>query len=230
MKRLLLSVGLMALASAAHAQLFTPGGSFTVTLENSPGSSTESPVITSGAQLLQGNALFLTVFVEDAGGGKQWLVFDYLTAQPVPLSQPGQNWSIHEVGLPAVQDVNFIADFSQFLNNQGQPFNQTVSIFGQTLMANPVPGFSGNGEGNSGFSAPFPAGPLPSLGAFADPFSVVTNALGSTNVRGFITAFEFEPQTPITPGVPEPSTWAMMALGFAGLGLLGYRRTRSAFA
>ena len=26
--------------------------------------------------------------------------------------------------------------------------------------------------------------------------------------------------------VPEPSTWAMMALGFASLGLLGYRKTR----
>jgi hypothetical protein len=27
--------------------------------------------------------------------------------------------------------------------------------------------------------------------------------------------------------VPEPSTWAMMLLGFAGLGYAGYRRTRS---
>jgi hypothetical protein len=27
--------------------------------------------------------------------------------------------------------------------------------------------------------------------------------------------------------VPEPSTWAMMALGFGLLGLLGYRKTRS---
>ena len=27
----------------------------------------------------------------------------------------------------------------------------------------------------------------------------------------------------ITVGVPEPSTWAMMLLGFVGLGLLGYR-------
>ena len=26
------------------------------------------------------------------------------------------------------------------------------------------------------------------------------------------------------PGVPEPSTWAMMLLGFAGLGFLAYRR------
>ena len=25
--------------------------------------------------------------------------------------------------------------------------------------------------------------------------------------------------------VPEPSTWAMMLLGFAGLGFFGYRRT-----
>jgi hypothetical protein len=27
-----------------------------------------------------------------------------------------------------------------------------------------------------------------------------------------------------TPGVPEPSTWAMMLLGFAGLGFMAYRR------
>jgi PEP-CTERM motif len=33
---------------------------------------------------------------------------------------------------------------------------------------------------------------------------------------------------PITVSVPEPSTWAMMALGFAGLGFAGYRRTRKA--
>jgi hypothetical protein len=29
-------------------------------------------------------------------------------------------------------------------------------------------------------------------------------------------------------GVPEPSTWAMMGLGFAGLGFLGYRRNKAA--
>jgi hypothetical protein len=30
--------------------------------------------------------------------------------------------------------------------------------------------------------------------------------------------------------VPEPSTWAMMLLGFAGLGFAGYRRSRKASA
>jgi hypothetical protein len=28
--------------------------------------------------------------------------------------------------------------------------------------------------------------------------------------------------------VPEPSTWAMLLLGFEGLGFVGYRRTRRA--
>ena len=30
----------------------------------------------------------------------------------------------------------------------------------------------------------------------------------------------------LTPGVPEPSTWALMILGFGGLGFAGYRRAR----
>jgi hypothetical protein len=34
----------------------------------------------------------------------------------------------------------------------------------------------------------------------------------------------------VTATAPEPSTWAMMVLGFAGLGFAGYRRTRKAAA
>jgi hypothetical protein len=33
-----------------------------------------------------------------------------------------------------------------------------------------------------------------------------------------------------TPGTPEPSTWAMMLLGFAGLGFAGYRKAKSVAA
>jgi PEP-CTERM motif len=39
-------------------------------------------------------------------------------------------------------------------------------------------------------------------------------------------AFEFS----LGSGVPEPSTWAMMGLGFAGLGLMGWRESRKTAA
>jgi hypothetical protein len=35
---------------------------------------------------------------------------------------------------------------------------------------------------------------------------------------------------PVGAAVPEPSTWAMMALGFAGLAFVGYRRSRKGAA
>jgi hypothetical protein len=56
------------------------------------------------------------------------------------------------------------------------------------------------------------------------------SALGvtaSTQVTGVIFSFGTGPDTflPVTT-VPEPSTWAMMILGFAGIGFMAYRRSR----
>jgi PEP-CTERM motif len=85
---------------------------------------------------------------------------------------------------------------------------------------------TGNGEGNSGFVSPVGSGPLGNLGGFADPFDIVLNGLPAVQVNGFTQALEFSPETP----VPEPSTWAMMALGFAGLGFLGWRGSRNTTA
>jgi hypothetical protein len=51
----------------------------------------------------------------------------------------------------------------------------------------------------------------------------VLNGLPAAQVNGFTQALEF---APVTPAVPEPSTWAMMLAGFAGLGFMGYRRAR----
>ncbi len=42
-------------------------------------------------------------------------------------------------------------------------------------------------------------------------------------------AAEWNPSDPIAASaVPEPSTWAMMLIGFAGLGFAGYRRAKRA--
>ena len=41
-------------------------------------------------------------------------------------------------------------------------------------------------------------------------------------------SFVWDPTAiPAQPPVPEPSTWAMMLIGFAGLGFAGYRRRRA---
>jgi hypothetical protein len=48
-------------------------------------------------------------------------------------------------------------------------------------------------------------------------------ALSLTNVA------PFDPNA-VTPGVPEPSTWAMMILGFASVGFMAYRRRQQASA
>jgi hypothetical protein len=54
-----------------------------------------------------------------------------------------------------------------------------------------------------------------------------TFATSASGLMGTIT-YTYTPAA--SPAVPEPSTWAMMALGFAGLGFLGYRKTRSVLA
>jgi hypothetical protein len=120
--------------------------------------------------------------------------------------------------------LNFIGDYTQWQGPDGANIPQTGGIFGQTRMSNPVPGMTGSGEGTLGFLDPIGSGPLPQLGAFANTFNIVLSGLPADQVNGFTQALEFAPQTP----VPEPSTWAMLLVGFAGVGFFGYRRAAKA--
>jgi uncharacterized membrane protein len=63
-----------------------------------------------------------------------------------------------------------------------------------------------------------------------DPSGSASTTINSLNDKGDIVGFyTTEGDTVVgfvgTP-VPEPSTWAMMLLGFAGFGFLGYRKAR----
>ena len=220
---------LLGLAAPAHAGLFTIGADFTIAFENSPTSETDTTVkfLPGTTQLVDGGNLDLTILLVSAGGGKEWVVLNYQT--PVagsPLSLGGQDWSINPQ-LPAAEALNFIGDYTQWQGANGLNIPQTGAIFNQTLMASPIAGVTGSGEGTQGFVDPI-GGPglLPSLGAFADPFQIVLNGLPAAEVEGFTQALEFSAQSP----VPEASTWAMMLAGFAGLGLMGWRGSRKAAA
>jgi PEP-CTERM motif len=64
-----------------------------------------------------------------------------------------------------------------------------------------------------------------------DPPGSASTTINGVNDKGDIAGFYTNPATDTTDGfvgtpVPEPSTWAMMLAGFAGLGFLGYRKVR----
>jgi hypothetical protein len=61
----------------------------------------------------------------------------------------------------------------------------------------------------------------------AELASLVTLLL--VDAKGNFSSISFD-ATQATPAVPEASTWAMMILGFAGIGVLAYRRRRNGLA
>jgi hypothetical protein len=62
----------------------------------------------------------------------------------------------------------------------------------------------------------------PVSGTVKDQYNALNHG---TPYAGFPTAGFWTASFPtVTPAVPEPSTWAMMLLGFAGVGFMAYRR------
>jgi hypothetical protein len=72
-----------------------------------------------------------------------------------------------------------------------------------------------------------PAAPYPT--SLTSPFTYTYYAVGPASASGLFKiggdSLSLSPTTvALTNGVPEPSTWAMMILGFAGVGFMAYRR------
>lgn len=199
--------------SANADPLFVTGSTFQVQAENSPDSFNENVILSPGTTLIDSGAVSLTVSIVP-DGPQEWLVFKYSTTSGGPLSQANQDWSLGQVGIDAGVPLNFDGAYAQF-NNNGTSLAATSSIFGgYSPGSDPVPGETGSGFVNSGFTAPFPAGPLPALGTFIDPFSFLNDTgINSANVNGFEEALEF---------APEPASVGVIAL----LGLTALRRRR----
>lgn len=110
---------------------------------------------------------------------------------------------------------------------------QTIDPFGSTFTQalgvndeGEIVGFYVGADGNQ-------HGYIDNGGVFTsfDPPGSASTTINGLNDKGDIVGFYTNPTTDTVDGfvgspVPEPSTWAMMLLGFAGFGLLGYRKVR----
>jgi PEP-CTERM motif-containing protein len=92
---------------------------------------------------------------------------------------------------------------------QAGPGNFSISASGTDSFATDLSMFEGSGTQ-----------------ALVFDFFVTVGAVTMSGQSGTLT-YDF---TPAVAAVPEPSTWAMMTLGFGLMGFLGYRKTRSALA
>jgi hypothetical protein len=88
-----------------------------------------------------------------------------------------------------------------------------------TQLAN-VPGASLPGDGTPTITGSTSNGRF----TFVDSFADITGISVSETMAVASNSFEI---AQITTSVPEPSTWAMMGLGFVGLAFAGYRARRA---
>jgi hypothetical protein len=68
------------------------------------------------------------------------------------------------------------------------------------------------------------ADPYPSFNAGSDPSSAFYDLTYVIPANDFSIQLEWIGDSAYTPPVPEPSTWAMLMIGFAGIGFMAYRR------
>jgi hypothetical protein len=137
------------------------------------------------------------------------------TDYPTPVTEI--DWSGSGTWQSAVGSNITLDFFADTANGQGAgnppvtPGTEIATFSNSPTL--PVESFSDNG------STPFSA---------AGPFSMTEVATGTLSPFGLLVS---RGQAEIGTAIPEPSTWAMAAIGFAGLGFAAYRsRRRSAIS
>jgi hypothetical protein len=137
--------------------------------------------------------------------------------------------------LGAIQDdFTFTTALSSFLTNSS--ITNTFSVAGQQITGLTLDLFSGTPVGSHllletvtasffpGAATGSQFGALP--GITIAPGSYYLEVLGTTVGSTVPSTAHYAGSFSITPvsGIPEPSTWAMMILGFVGVGFMAYRR------
>lgn len=233
MKKLLAFIALSPLLTGtAHAVLFTPGGSFTVTGSNTPGTINQSVMLNGGTTTaLPGLSLFMITPGGSDAPGAEWVLFHYEATDGLLTGDVNSNWTLNEVGLPANQALDLIRGAVQFdVNGVNAAFNSSpFSDF--SPVATLPPDISGFAPG-PGLLSPVDSnaiggpGGLPSLGTFLDPFSQLDGDLAggvtADEITGYTEALEFSPT--VVPGPVVGSGLPGLVVACGGLFVLSRLR------
>ena len=115
------------------------------------------------------------------------------------------------IGIPNSYNPNNNLGWNDFASNPGTPSASLTYINPNYLSLGTDIGPNSSSSGLTYF----------------DPPSLQIFTLDLVNPDGQLFTYSFNGATgTLTPGVPEPSTWAMMLIGFAGLGYAGCRRAK----
>ena len=170
-----------------------------------------------GTALSSINALSYSTYATSWNGQQLPFLVLYLSNSDRLWFEPTYSPSQGAVALNTWQTWNALAGGWYDDNGNGNPGVANVVSFGAMQAANrgaTIVNQSGNGLGGIRFGSALLAPEIP-FNTNVDNFTIGINSANTT--------FNFDP----APAVPEPSTWAMMILGFAGIGFLAYRRKQN---
>ncbi len=213
---------MMLSGSAAWADIFDIGSTFTIGGTNAPNTFGQTVTLSPGTTTIDGGALTLTQQIVDQSSG-EWLILTVQATGSDIYSSTDADWSIFASGIDLTELSNGIAFYLDWGTN-GVLANPTTGFGSIPLLGtNPITG-SGNVFGGllNGSADGITQWPTPT-GALLDPFGIINDSgIAPPGLNEFQDAIEVAAAP-----VPEPSSLVMLAVGIAGFAALRRRRRRA---
>jgi hypothetical protein len=128
---------------------------------------------------------------------------------PIPLTLGTEDVEIFSSGQTKLFSFTVPDSTTEFLDISAPPLGDSLSLFGLGIV-------------NTITDSEIPFG--------TGTFDVIVTLNGTDPPIGFELTLDpsLTLDSPLSPAVPEPSTWAMMILGFLGIGFMAYRQRTAA--